>query len=360
MSDLEIVEAFCKKLPKVDLHVHLDGSLRPETLLEVVQAEQPKRGWTLEQVTERVRVPADCRSLPDYLRRFNFVYRFVQSPEVLERGAAELVEDSAAENIKYVEVRFCPHVHVGRGAKPQDLVEGVLRGLAAGTAKTGVRSALIICALREQESKASMELAELAIAYRHQGVVAFDLAGNEADFDAKKHYEAFDRVGEAGLARIAHAGEAAGPESIREAIEKLGAERIGHGTRLLGDPQLLRDIVERGIPLEVCPTSNVHTRAVANYDGHPVGRYLRQGLRITLNTDNRTVSNTTLAHEYARAWLHGELSEEEIRRILVAGVDAAFLPSEDKATMREEFRQAFDRLWAEATGQSSSEGAQPG
>jgi adenosine deaminase len=265
---------------------------------------------------------------------------------VLARVARELVEDVAKENVRYLEARFCPSIHSVGGSSLDQIVDGVLEGLRQGSEATGVGTGLIICALREQAAGASMMLAELAAAYRGRGVVAFDLAGDESK-PAEPHFPAFEHVGAAGLARIAHAGEAAGPENIREAIEKLGAERIGHGTKLLGDPSLLNEVAERGIPLEVCLTSNVHTRAVADYDGHPFARYVRQGIRVTVNTDNRTVSSTDSTHELARAFVHGELTQEELRRVVVAGVEAAFLPSDEKATLKRDFETQFDSIVAE-------------
>lgn len=348
MKNLQSALEVCRQLPKTDLHVHLDGSVRPETLLELASGYDEYTTWTLESITHKMRVDKDCRSLADYLERFGFVNRYLQGPEAIERVASELVEDAAEDNVKYIEARFCPSIHTVSGATPESIVEAALAGLKKGSEKTGTRSALILCAMREQEPKTSMALAELAVTYRNSGVVAFDLAGDESK-PAKPHYPAFDHVGSIGIPRIAHAGEAAGPENIKEAVDKLGAERIGHGTRLLGDLDLLNEIAERGIPLEVCPTSNVQTRAVSNYDGHPFARYLRSGVKITINTDNRSVSGTSASHELARAWVHGELTVDEVKGICIAGVDAAFLPADDKAQLKEVFQDALTTLFSEVT-----------
>lgn len=342
MKKLDKALEICRELPKTDLHVHLDGSVRPATMLEAVQALD-SRDWTLEQVTERMRVDREVRSLQDYLKKFDFITRYLQGAEIIERVSAELVEDAAAENVRYVEARFCPSLHSVSGQPLEAIVEAALAGLKRGSEKTGVPSNLIICAMREQMPSASMMLADLVVRYRDQGVVAFDLAGDESK-KAEPHYPAFEHVGSVGVARIVHAGEAAGPENIKEAIEKMGAERIGHGTRLLGDLDLLNEIAERGIPLEVCPTSNVQTRAVSNYDGHPFARYLRSGVKITINTDNRSVSNTTSSYELARAWVHGELTVDELKRVVIAGVDAAFLSADEKTDLKRDVAARFDAV----------------
>lgn len=344
MRDPSLLERICRELPKADLHLHLDGSVRPATVLAFAREDgKPLDAATVER---RMRVSPDNRSLPEYLLKFPFVNAFLQRPERLARVTRELLEDCAAENVRVAEVRFCPLLHTVDGARAEEILEAVLAGFAEGSKATGVRGGVIVDCLREQPAERQNDLAELAIRYKDRGVVALDLAGNEADHDGKASMAAFDSAGRAGLRRIAHAGEAAGPESIREAITALGAERIGHGTRLLGDAALTAEIAERGIPLEVCLTSNVQTRAVSDFATHPFCRYLRAGVRVTINTDNRTVSNTTSSKELALAWFFGELTRDELKRLVVNGVDAAFLPSEEKAQMRESFAVEFEKVIA--------------
>ncbi|HVO31756.1 MAG TPA: adenosine deaminase [bacterium] len=342
MRDVSLLERICRELPKADLHLHLDGSVRPETVLAF--AKDAGKPIDLPSTLRKMRVAPESRSLPEYLLKFPFVNSFLQSPARLERVTTELLQDCAAENVQVAEIRFCPALHLREGASLDEILDGVLKGFAAGAKATGIKGGVIVDCLREQQPEKMTELAELAVRYKDRGVVALDLAGNEADYDGKNAVPAFQVAGQAGLRRIAHAGEASGPDSIRQAVDELGAERIGHGTHLLGDTKLQAEIAQRGIPLEVCLTSNVHTRAVSDYASHPYVRYLRTGVKVTINTDNRTVSNTTLSHELALAWFWGDLTRDELKRLVVNGVDAAFLPSEEKAMLREKFATEFDAV----------------
>ncbi len=339
MRDVGTLEKICREIPKADLHLHLDGSVRPQTVVEF--SKKADKAIDLATAQKRMRLGSDRGSLPEYLSKFPFVNSLLQTPDAMRRVTREILEDCAEDRVRVAEVRFCPQLHVASGATPEEILEGVLAGYQDGT-KTGVRGGVIVCCLRELSPEKNAELAELAVKHKDRGVVALDLAGNEADHDAKNALAAFEVAGRAGLRRIAHAGEADGPDSIRQAVETLQAERIGHGTKLLGDPELQGEIVQRGIPLEVCLTSNVQTRAVSDFSGHPFARYLRSGVRVTINTDNRTVSGTTASHELALAWFWGELTREELKRLCLNGVDASFLPSDAKAQTREEFARDFD------------------
>lgn len=354
MSDLATLEHICREIPKTDLHCHLDGSVRPSTIVELAAKADPPRILDLATAQKRMRVGPESRSLPEYLTKFPFVNGFLQRPEALERVTRELVEDCAAENVRIAEIRFCPNLHTILGASPTEILEAVLAGYQAGSKATGVRGGIIVDCLREQPEDKHRELAELAVRYKDKGVVAIDLAGNEADHDAKNALTAFQIAGLAGLRRIAHAGEASGPESIRQAIDVLQAERIGHGTRLVGDTALTAEITQRGIPLEVCITSNVQTRAVSEPAVHPFARYLRGGVRVTINTDNRTVSGTNSSRELALAWYYGGLSRDELRKVVLNGVEASFVPSDEKAQLREEFAVAFDAVMAKLPASISS------
>ena len=340
MRDLATLERICREFPKADLHLHLDGSVRPKTLVEL-SAKGP-RTVDLAFAERKMRVSPENRSLSDYLTRFAFVNAYLQTPEALSRVTRELVADCAAENVRIAEIRFSPLLHTLGGASGDAILHGVLDGFKAASKEYGVKGGVIVCALRDQPAESQQKLAELAVKYKDHGVIALDLAGNEAEYGSKNSMIAFDTAGNAGLRRIAHAGEADGPESIRSAIDDLKAERIGHGTRLLGDTKLIGEIAQRGIPLEVCLTSNVQTRAVSDYATHPFCRYLRAGVRVTINTDNRTVSNTTSSRELALAWFWGELTREELKRLVTNGASASFLPSEEKAAAAEEFDQGFE------------------
>lgn len=352
MRDVASLERICRDFPKADLHLHLDGSVRPKTLAEL--SEKGLRKVDLETAERKMRVSPDNRSLADYLTRFSFVNTYLQSPDALARVTRELVADCAAENVRIAEIRFCPTLHTIGGSSAELILQAVLDAFATASREHKVKGGIIVCALREQPADQSQQLSELAVRYKDKGVIALDLAGNEADYDAKNVLLAFDAAGNAGLRRIAHAGEADGPESIRSAIDVLKAERIGHGTRLLGDTKLTAEIAQRGIPLEVCLTSNVQTRAVSDYATHPFCRYLRAGVRVTINTDNRTVSNTTSSKELALAWHYGELTREELKKLVMNGAAASFLPSEEKTSAAEEFEGGFEAVLARAESASGA------
>ncbi len=331
-------------LPKAELHVHLDGSLRPATMLELA-AEQ---GVALpahdpEGLATAMRA-ADSRNLAQYLEKFAVTLSLMQRPPALERIALELARDAAAENVRYLEVRYSPILHTRDGMSLEEAVEAPLRGLARAEAETGIRTGLIVCAIRSFDPRVSLELAELAAAFADQGVVAFDLAGGEEGNPASAHREAFDRAVRANLAVTVHAGEAEGAWSIAQALHECHARRIGHGTRLCEDPGLEAFVNDFRIPLEVCLTSNVQTRVAPSYAAHPVRRYFDAGLVVTLSTDNRLISGTTLTDEYGLAHAHLGFTWEELKEVAWQGFQAAFLPYQAKLNLLEEVEEAMERL----------------
>ena len=311
-------------LPKAELHVHLDGSLRPATLLELAR----ERGVSLPAADPaalaRHMVASDTSSLVEYLARFDLTLAVMQDAEAIERIAYELAEDNAAEGVRYVEVRYCPSLNTRADLTAEGSVEAALRGLRRAEADFPVRCALIVCGLRHFEPAVNVALAELAVAYRGRGVVAFDLAGPEAGHPPRDHLAAFQVAARANLPITIHAGEAAGPDSIRQALLECGAKRIGHGTRLDEDPELLAYVRDFRIPLEVCLTSNVQTGVVRSIADHPLRRYLDEGLVVTLCTDNRLISGVTLTDEYERAAGELGLSFGELERVAAMGLASAF------------------------------------
>jgi adenosine deaminase len=256
----------------------------------------------------------------------------MQTAGALERIAYEFVLDSAAESVRYVEVRYCPALHTPALTLSQ-AVEAPLEGLKRGERETGTMARLIVCGLRTLPPRVSLDLARLAADYARDGVVGFDLAGSERGHPAREHAAAFEYARSHGLFCTCHAGEADGPDSIRQALEICGAQRIGHGTRLLEDPELEAQVRERGIALEVCLSSNVHTRVVPEAAQHPAKRYLREGVRVTLNTDSRLMDATTLTDEY---WLaHRALGWDraELERAIVYGAESAFLGESERRAL---------------------------
>lgn len=320
LSDIE-------RLPKTDLHVHLDGSLRIQTILDLAKQQKVKLpADTVEGLRPFVEVGDDCKSLVDYLRAFDVTLSVMQTYESLVRVAFELAEDAAKENVRYMEVRYAPILHQQQGLTLHNIVQAVLEGLKAAEKKYKIHTGVIICGIRHISPEMSNKLADLTVAFKNKGVVGFDLAGAEENFPAKKFREAFARVLANNINCTLHAGEAFGPESIHQAIHTCGAHRIGHGVRLIEDGDLLNYVNDHRIPLECCPSSNVQTKAVKRMEDHPIRLFFDLGLRVTVNTDNRMVTNTTVSREFQV--LHDKLgfSLDEIKEVIIMGFKSAFLP----------------------------------
>jgi adenosine deaminase len=315
-----------RRLPKAELHCHLDGSLRPLSLLELCKEYGvPLPAGDAEGVRRYMRVE-HAHNLEEYLARFTTTVAVLQHAASIERVAYELVEDAARDGVRYIEVRNAPILNTRGGLSLVEVVEAMLRGLKRGEQVHGVIARLILIALRHMPPSTSMEIAELAAAFRDSGVVAFDLAGAEMGYPAAEHAAAFLYARERDLACTCHAGEGDGPLSVRQAVHRCGAHRIGHATRLIEDPSLTEFVNDRRIPLEICLTSNVQTRAANSYAEHPLRRYVDLGLSVVLNTDNRLMSDTTLTDEYDHAARDAHLTSDELSAIALNGFESAFLP----------------------------------
>jgi adenosine deaminase len=323
-----------KRLPKTDLHCHLDGSLRLDTVLDLARQQGVKLP-TFDRVGlfDMLYAGEHVASLDDYLRAFDITLSVMQREDALERIAYELAEDAHRENVRYLEVRYCPLLHVRDGLRPAQVVEAVLRGLRTAKRELGIRYGVILCAIRSQPQDQSLRIAELCVAFKNRGVVAFDLAGSEINNPAKVHRAAFQLVIDNNINCTAHAGESFGPDSVHQAIHKCGAHRIGHGTRLVESGDLLNFVNDHRIPLEVCPSSNVQTRAASSWEAHPVDFYVDYGLRITINTDNRLMSDTTVSKELHLCHRHFGWSLETIKDIVISGFKSAFMPYREKADL---------------------------
>ncbi len=319
-----------RRMPKPELHVHLDGSLRPTTLVELAREQKVKLPTNdIAELTRYLHV-SDARNLMDYLARFEVTLSVLQVPEALERVAYELVQDGAADGVRYMEIRYSPILCTKKGMPLPEAVEAPLRGMHRAEKDFGVRTGLIICGIRNMSPATSMDLANLTVAFKGRGVVAFDLAGAEYNYPAKKHREAFYTVVNANVAATIHAGEAYGPESIAQAVHYCGAHRIGHGVRLRENGDLLNYLNDHRIPLELCPSSNVQTRSVADFASHPLKFYFDFGLRVTINTDNRLITDTTSTKELLVAHQRMGLTLEDLCTVLVQGFKSAFLPFREK------------------------------
>ena len=335
-----------RRLPKAELHCHLDGSVRPETLLELAREyDQPAPRDDPEALREYMRVD-DARSLEDYLARFDVTLGVMQTAAALERIAYELSIDAARDGVRYLEVRYAPVLNTRRGLSLGEAVEAPLRGLERAERDGGAVARVIICGLRHMASDVSLELSRLAVAYRHRGVVGFDLAGGELGNPASPHAAAFAYAREHDLACTCHAGEGAGASSVREAVHVCGANRIGHATRLYEDESLMQYVNDRRIALEICLTSNVQTHAVESYQEHPLRAYFDRGMNVVLNTDNRLMSGTTLTDEYLHAATALGFTFDELAEIALNGFSSAFLPWEERQRLLGRARDEIARLRA--------------
>lgn len=326
-------------LPKVLLHEHLDGGLRPLTVIELAR----ERGYGALPTSDPGELAAwfhrgaQRGNLVEYLEGFIHTTSVMQSRQALERVAYEFMQDMAADGVVYVEVRFAPVFHIEKGLTLDEVMEAVIAGLARGGSEFGLPWGLIVCAMRHRHD--ALVMADLAIRWRDRGVVGFDLAGGEAGFPPKKHIDAFHSIHRANFNITIHAGEAYGSESIWQALQWCGAHRLGHGTRLMddveydaaGQPQfgsLARYVLDHRIPLEMCLSSNVHTGACASLETHPFPVFFRAGFRVSLNTDDRLMSDTELSQELRLATEQFDLSLDDLERLALNAVKGAFAPHE--------------------------------
>jgi adenosine deaminase len=335
-----------KALPKAELHVHLDGSLRPATLIELAREYGVPLPFSNPAAISRYMHVTGASDLVEYLERFRTTLSVMQTGAALERIAYELAEDTARESVRYLEVRFCPVLNTQQGLSAHAAVEAALMGLRRAELDFGIRSGIIVCALRSLSPTVSLEMAELAVDLHGRGVVAFDLAGAENGNPPSDHITAFQLAADANLPITVHAGEAYGTPSIHEAIHYCHARRIGHGTRLFEDPELMHFVNDFRIPLEVCLTSNVQTRAVPSAAEHPLRLYYDQGLRVTLNTDNRLMSNTTITDEYLLAHEQLGFTWDELCDLALMSFESAFLPWAEKRLAVAEAAAAIAELSA--------------
>src|SRR6185436_3173131 len=330
-----------QSLPKVLLHEHLDGGLRPQTVIDLALDEgyaglpthdpQELGAWFFRG--------ANRGSLPLYLEGFKHTIGVMQTRAALQRVAFEFIEDMHADGVVYAEARFAPCFHRERGLTDEAIVGAIIDGLRRGEEKYGVKWGVIICAMRDRMD--SLEAAELAINFRAHGVVGFDLAGEEAGYPPKKHAKAFAAIQRANFYSTLHAGEAFGVASIWQALQFCGAHRLGHATRLTDDMTIVdgqivklgtlaQYVLDRRIPLEMCLSSNVHTGAVASMAEHPFKLYYKHGFRVTLNTDDRLMSDTTMTKEFQVAIDEFGLGLADFEKITLNAIKSAFIPFDER------------------------------
>ncbi len=342
---MKITREIIQSLPKAELHCHLDGSLRVPTILDLAEKQKVKLpANNVEELTGFLALNGKVKNLEEYLERFALTLSVLQTPDSLSRTTYELAEDCWHDGVRYVEVRYSPILHTQEGMTSSESVDAVKKGLEQAESELGIKTGIIICGIRNISPEVSLTLADLAVQYKNRGVVGFDLAGAEENFPAKHHQEAFALILKKNINATLHAGEAYGPESIHQAIHACGAHRIGHGTRLKENIDLMAFVNDHRIALEMCLTSNIQTRSISSLEKHPFKYYFDQHLRVTLNTDNRLISNTTLTDEYLLAMETFNLTPQCIRTIVINGFKSAFLPHNER---RELIKAVVDELESE-------------
>jgi len=335
---------FYQALPKVELHRHLEGSLRLRTLMEIGRAHGISLPNT-NKLRELVQIGEEDYSFENFLSKFQTLRLFYRSPEVIERVTMETFEDAARDNVKYMELRFTP-VALGRleNYALGQVIDWVIDGTKKAEKAYGIKTRLIASVNRHESAEIAMQVVDLAIERQDQGIVGLDLAGNEADFDGLNFLGAFKKAKNAGLKITIHAGEWGPAENITRAINYLGADRIGHGVRVLEDPGATSLARVRGTPFEVCVTSNYQSGVVPELSVHPLTRMIDQGLCTTINTDDPSISQITLSDEYHLICEDLGVSLSSLRQLILDAANSSFLPADEKAVLVESIGSEFDTL----------------
>ena len=315
------------KLPKIELHLHLDCSLSFEAVHQL-------EGLSFETYRSRFVAPPKCRDLNEYLQFALSGIQVLQSKKSLEVATFDLFEQLKADNVIYAEIRFAPLEHREKGLAAQEVVQTVCNAMEGSTRQTDIQAGLILCTLRHYTEAQSLETVKLAAQFKGQGVVGFDIAADEAGFSIQNHLTAFQFAKANGIHCTAHAGEACGPESVWESIREFAPQRIGHGVRSAEDPALLEYLRKQNIHLEVCPTSNIQTNVYSTLADHPIDKLFRTGISIGINTDARTISDVTLEQEYNKLAQAFQWGKAEFLACNLAALDHAFTQPDLKASLR--------------------------
>lgn len=345
------ISQLVERMPKVELHLHLDGALPPELIQELAreQGHAGLRDRSLDEIRRLAMVEKPRASLAEALEVFEVVLSVLRRPEAVERAAYELVRRAREQNVLYFETRFAPALMVGPRLSAEEALRSALRGLRRGETDFGVPGAVIVSLIRPFELLSRREneaMVDLAVRYRDQGVVGLDVAGDEAALALEAFRDMLLEARRAGLRLTAHAGEVPGSKDIETALE-LGVDRLGHATQLREQPELRREVARRGVTIEINATSNVRIGAIPGYSAHPAREWLREGLRLAPSTDDPGVFGIDLAHEYARLAESMGFTPRELVAVSLQALDAAFLPPDAKAELRRRFEAELLRLLAE-------------
>ena len=329
-------------LPKIELHRHLEGSLRLETLAELTREHSlDMPGRDVEGLRPHVQVVGGPPGFSDYLGKFRLLRHFYLCQDVVMRLAYECVADTAQDNVKYMELRFSPvALSTVQGFQVEQVIDWVILATHQAQRDHDIKVRLIAQIGRGEDVAVAWRVAEAAVAAHGSGLVGLDLAGNESAHSATHFVDVFRWAAAHGLHITIHAGEAGPASNIRQAIEQAGAQRIGHGVRAGDDPAVMQLLIERGVALEMCPTSNLHTGAVSALSDHPLHRYQAAGMPVTINTDNPSISNTTLTGEYRIAVCDLGITPSGLRQAIVQAATSAFLPETERRQLVAWFEQA--------------------
>ncbi len=326
--------------PKAELHLHLDGAVRPETAWELAAAQGvPMPADTLEGYRDFIRAGTVCGSVNEYLERFELPLRIMQDPESIARITKELIETLSSQGVALAEIRFAPQLHARKGLTQSQAVEAVLEGRRQGLAACpdihiGILTCMMCVGPETANWDANAETVEVCKAYLGKGVVGLDLAGAEDIVPLRNFAPLFRRAAELDIPCTCHAGDSPGPETVRDALD-FGVRRIGHGHHVYLDPALCRRLAREGVTLEICPTSNIQCRTQPSYEAHPAKNLLDMGVNVTINTDNPVLACITLDDEYDHCLQEMGFTEDDLLRMNVLAVRASFLPEEEKQPILE-------------------------
>lgn len=329
-----------KKLPKIELHCHLDGSIRPNTLRKIAVAQGIVLPVDNEELQQLLIAPERTKDLTEYLERFSLVIDCLQTEEALKMAALDVISQAAEEAIFYIEVRFAPSLHTEKGLSLPQVVTAVLDGLQQGQVQYGVKSNAILCGMRHEELASIEKIVHLAETFKTSGVVGFDLAGNEADFPPYMFEEIVNLATKMTIPLTLHAGECGCGKNVADAV-RLGAKRIGHGIAVKDTPEFFALIKEQGVLLELCPTSNFQTKTVVTVEEYPFRLFQDAGLNICINTDNRTVSNTTLTDEFMKLHEWYDITYQDMEKLTHHAIDGAFLSNSQKETLHQQITDSY-------------------
>ena len=331
-------------IPKIELHLHLDGAIPPETMWALAKEKNvPLPAQTQEKFSEYLVRSADCRDVNEYLKRFELPLLLLQDAESLTRVTRELIGVLAGQGHIYDEIRFAPQLHCREGLTQRDAVEAVLKGRAQALAENPeIRNGILLCAMSVGPETLNMaenlETVRLCREYLGKGVVGLDLAGAEGIVPLRNFHPVFDLARELGVPYTCHAGDSQGPDTVKDALD-FGARRIGHGHHVYDAPELWPRLLKDGVTLEICPTSNIQCRTQPSYAEHPAKKLLEAGIGVTISTDNMTLAATDLDKEYTHCVEEMGFSEKDLVRINICAAEAAFLPEAERAELIETLRK---------------------